>query len=136
MASVAPAVTRISVIGVEFQTVEPPLVSGDGLAKLQGARARWVLVASGPDGGNGRLGHLHGAVLVREALTQVDGAGPLGQGRHLGEHSGAEAPHPRYQIHPVSSLVLRWIGAPHGRTTVGPVPAVSKSLPQPRHGAL
>ena len=75
---------------VRFQAVEALLVEGDRLAQLQDALAGGVLVGAGGDGGlRGGL-DLHRAVLVREALAQVDGAGLEREGGHFLEDRDAE----------------------------------------------
>ena len=62
-------------------------------AQLGDAEPGRVLVVTGADGGDRGVEHLGGAVLVGEALAQVDRAGGDGQRRHLGEDRGAEALH-------------------------------------------
>ena len=65
---------------IRGQPVEPLLVDRDRLPQRQDALAGRILVGSGGDGGLGGLLDLHGAVLVREALAEVDGARAAGPG--------------------------------------------------------
>ena len=95
MASVAPTVTRTSVSGSSSSAVPRTLVRRHGLAQLGDAAARRVLVVALPDGGDGDLAQLLGAVGVGETLAEVDRAGVCGQLGHGGEDrrgEGAQAP--------------------------------------------
>ena len=75
---------------VDVDAVEPSLVRGDRLAQHGHADAGRVLVHAVGDRLTGGLEHLGGAVLVGEALAEVDGAGAGGQGAHLGEDRGGD----------------------------------------------
>ena len=90
MASVAPVVMMTSVCRVRGQSVEPLLVGRDCLPQFRDALARRVLVGPGGDGGLGGCLDFRGAVLIREPLAEVDGAGLDGQGGHLFEDRDAQ----------------------------------------------
>jgi hypothetical protein len=81
-------------VGVERQVPEAALVGGDGVAEVGRADAGWVLVVTRAYGCDRRLGHLHRAIDVGEALPQIDGAGPDSERRHLGEDRGAHSLQP------------------------------------------
>ena len=77
-------------VGVVVEAVPAALMLGDRLAQRRQARPRRVLVVPGPDGGDGRLGHLRRPVGVGEALAEIDRPRPGGQDRHLVEDRGGE----------------------------------------------
>ena len=93
MASVAPAVTSTSRVGIELDPVPAPLVVDDRAAQLGDPGARRVLVVTGADGGHRGVGDLARAVGVGEALAEVDRRGRDRERRHLGEDRLAELPH-------------------------------------------
>ena len=62
-------------VGVDVEAVEPLLVPGDRLAQHGHAESGRVLVEPGGDGVAGGLQDLGRAVLVGEALAEVEGAG-------------------------------------------------------------
>ena len=84
-ASVAPAVTSTSRLGVDVDAVQPLLVRRDRLAQHRHPATGRVLVHSVGDRLARGLEHLGRAVLVGEALPEVDRAGRDGERTHLGE---------------------------------------------------
>ncbi len=77
--------------GVDGQVVEALLVPGDGVEEHRHAAPRRVLVDAVGDGLARRFEYLRGAVLIGEALPEVDGARPAGQGAHLSEDACGDA---------------------------------------------
>lgn len=92
-------------VRVVRQTVEAPLVRGDGRTQFGYAGARRVLIAAPvaqrPDRG---LPDLLGAVGVGETLAEVDRSGPYRQRRHLREDRRAAEPFFGHDGHPVPNL--------------------------------
>ena len=66
------------------------LVGRDRLAQRGDAGQRRVLVVAFVQRGRGGVEDSRRPVLVREALTEVDRPGPLGQVGYLGEDCGAD----------------------------------------------
>ena len=98
MASVAPAVMSTSDDRVIPEPVETLLVGGHGLAQLEDARTRRILVVPGADGRHGGVGHLVWTIGVGESLPEIDGVGLGGEGGHLREYGGAEPLEPGVEI--------------------------------------
>ncbi len=74
--------------GIELDPVEPPLVLGDRLEQIGETATRGVLVDAVGDGAAGGLQDGLGAVLVGEALPEVERARGGGERGHLGEDRG------------------------------------------------
>jgi hypothetical protein len=111
-------------VRIECDPVEALLVLGDRVEQVGHAATRGVLVDAVRDRVAGGLEHVRGAVLVGEALPEVDRAGPGGEPRHLCEDRGADgtvfceepgtpgctAPGARNLVHPENVLALcTWI---------------------------
>ena len=88
-------------VRVELDAVEAALVRGDRRAQLGDAGPGGYWLRAGAHRLDGGLEDLGRAVRVREALAEVDRAGPRGQRGHLGEDRRAEAGEAGVQRGPV-----------------------------------
>jgi hypothetical protein len=76
--------------GVDLQAVVAPLVRRDRLAQRRDPGQRGVLVVPLVERGGRRVEDGRRTVLVREALTEIDRPGALGEVGYLGEDCGAD----------------------------------------------
>ena len=74
-------------VGIHIEAVETPLVVGNCVAEHGHPDSGRVLVDAVADRLSGGLQHLGRAILVREALPQIDSPGRHSQRRHLPEDS-------------------------------------------------
>ena len=75
---------------VDIEAVEAPVGGGDGLAQRGHAHHRRILVGAVHDRPGGDGADIVGALVVGEALAEIDGAMLGGQRRHGGEDGRAQ----------------------------------------------
>ncbi|MEJ0044514.1 MAG: hypothetical protein WDM81_20855 [Rhizomicrobium sp.] len=84
---------------IEVQAMEPLGMAGDGAAQLHPALHRRILVRPFDQRARRSLAHGERAVLVREALAEIDRAVLHRQGRHVGEDGRGEGRENRIEAH-------------------------------------